>query len=107
MFSSSMRVAPTGGFFEFVTSRADDIRNVSSGRLACQENRRKWRIALNEHVSRDASLAAALTTLHLSPTMKSVPYMLQRIARFVAAVADHGSLVTNNRQPLNMGYLNV
>jgi hypothetical protein len=43
-----------------------------------------------------ASRLAALTTLHPSPTMKSVPFMLQRIAHCVAAVADHGQLITSH-----------
>jgi len=43
---------------------------------------------------------AALTTLHPSPTMKSVPCILQRIAHHVAAVADHGSLITNHHSLL-------
>jgi hypothetical protein len=39
---------------------------------------------------------AALTGLHPSPTMKSVPSKLRRIAHCVAAVADHGPLITNH-----------
>ncbi len=39
---------------------------------------------------------AALTTPHPSPTMKCVPYTPQRIAHRLAAVADHGSLITNH-----------
>jgi hypothetical protein len=38
----------------------------------------------------------ALTALHPSPTMKSVSCILQRIVYFVAAIADHGRLITNH-----------
>jgi len=49
---------------------------------------------------------AALTALHPSPTMKTVPCILQRITHRVAAVADHGPLITNHHS-LITGYQNV
>jgi hypothetical protein len=84
-------------------------------RLICSQQKRKlFLIATFFALSRmlgTAPLAsldspAALTTPHPSPTMKSVPCMLQRIVRCVATVADHGSLIMNH-QSRNMGQLHV
>jgi hypothetical protein len=47
-----------------------------------------------------------LTTLHPSPTMKSMPCILPQDALHFSAVADHGSLITNH-QSLITGHQNV
>jgi hypothetical protein len=75
------------------TSSLDDLR------ATVKEPRSK-------SIRRFAPRAVALTTPHPSPTMKSVPCMLQRVARCIVAVAGHGSLIANH-QSLITGHLNV
>jgi hypothetical protein len=54
----------------------------------------------NEPVSRYAPLAPALTTLHPSPTMKSVPGVLYGIANCAAAVTHDVPLITDRHTPV-------
>jgi hypothetical protein len=58
------------------------------------------------HGPRYATSLAALTTLHPSPTMKSVPCTLQRVAICIFVGADHGSLIKNHKSQFT-GYQNV
>ncbi len=66
-------------------------------RLICsQQTRKHFLIATISGFLAHASRLAALTTLPPSPTMKSVDCILQRIKPRVAAVSDHGQLITNH-----------
>lgn len=71
-----------------------------------QQTRNYFLIATFSACSAHASPLAALTTLHPSPTMKSMPCILPQDALHFSAVADHGSLITNH-QSLITGHQNV
>jgi hypothetical protein len=87
----------------FLISSAPGLENELT---RSQQTRKYFLIASFSTCLAHASHLDALTTLHPSPTMKSMPCILPQDAFHFTAVADRGSLITDHHS-LITGYQNV